>query len=160
MPHLTDLKKIEARIGKKSLCIHICLCRHLAPEYIEYGIETEKADVYAFGVVLLELITGCRAMDSSRPKGQQFLAQWARPLLSQAAMDGQSCTVMVNRYLDPRLNQGQVGLLSQPLRAMTCAASLCLRREPETRPSMSKVTHIISNSLYIDIVLFDSQPLS
>ncbi|KAM0949979.1 putative protein kinase RLK-Pelle-PERK-2 family [Dioscorea sansibarensis] len=123
---------------------------HLAPEYIEYGIETEKADVYAFGVVLLELITGCRAMDSSRPKGQQFLAEWARPLLSLAAMDGQSCTVMVNRYLDPRLDQGQVGLLSQPLRAMTCAASLCLRREPETRPSMSKVLRVLEGNALVD----------
>ncbi|KAH7689702.1 Non-specific serine/threonine protein kinase protein [Dioscorea alata] len=123
---------------------------HLAPEYIEYGIETEKADVYAFGVVLLELITGCRAMDTSRPKGQQFLAEWARPLLSQAAMDGQSCTVMVNRYLDPRLDQGQVGLVSQPFRAMTCAASLCLRREPETRPSMSKVLRVLEGNALVD----------
>lgn len=41
------------------LCIYIS--RYLAPEYMQSGLITEKADMYAFGVVLLELLSGFKA---------------------------------------------------------------------------------------------------
>lgn len=46
--------------------------RYMAPEYFMHGIIDEKTDVFAFGVLLLELITGRRAVDSSR----QSLVMW------------------------------------------------------------------------------------
>ena len=52
------------------------LCSYLAPEYAESGQITEKADVYSFGVVLAELVTGRKAIDITRPKGQQCLTEW------------------------------------------------------------------------------------
>lgn len=48
------------------------MSRYLAPEYFMHGIVDEKVDVFAFGVLLLELITGRRAVDSSR----QSLVMW------------------------------------------------------------------------------------
>ncbi|CBI28687.3 unnamed protein product, partial [Vitis vinifera] len=50
---------------------------YLAPEYTQTGLITEKADVYAFGVVLLELLSGCKATELSRHLGQQLLLDWA-----------------------------------------------------------------------------------
>jgi len=46
--------------------------RYLAPEYTENGEITEKTDVYSFGVLLLELLTGCKALD----RNQQCLHEW------------------------------------------------------------------------------------
>lgn len=48
------------------------MSRYLAPEYFMHGVVNEKTDVFAFGVLLLELITGRRAIDSSR----QSLVIW------------------------------------------------------------------------------------
>ncbi|GER36128.1 protein kinase superfamily protein [Striga asiatica] len=50
-----------------------------APEYEMKGELTLKSDVYSFGVILLELITGRRALDTSRPADEQNLVSWAQP---------------------------------------------------------------------------------
>ncbi|CAN1851159.1 Putative proline-rich receptor-like protein kinase PERK11 [Linum perenne] len=53
-------------------------CRYLAPEYFQHGKVSDKTDVYAFGVVLLELITGRKPIEASRPSGEENLVQWVR----------------------------------------------------------------------------------
>ncbi|KAF5748501.1 inactive protein kinase [Tripterygium wilfordii] len=100
---------------------------YLAPEYAQSGQITEKADVYSFGVVLLELVTGRKAIDINRPKGQQCLTEWARPLLEKDAID-----VLV----DPRLRKCYS---EQEVCNMLQCASLCIQRDPHSRPRMSQV---------------------
>jgi serine/threonine protein kinase len=51
---------------------------YLAPEYFMYGKVSDKIDVYAFGVVLLELLSGREPIDLENPKGQESLVIWVR----------------------------------------------------------------------------------
>lgn len=55
---------------------------YVAPEYAMAGHLLLKSDVYSYGVVLLELLSGKRPIDLSQPSGKENLVDWARPLLS------------------------------------------------------------------------------
>ncbi|KAM0871724.1 hypothetical protein ACQ4PT_039208 [Festuca glaucescens] len=108
---------------------------YLAPEYAQSGQITEKADVYSFGVVLVELVTGRKAVDINRPKGQQFLTEWARPLLEDHALDD---------LIDPRLEDR---FCENEVYCMLHAANLCIRRDPHSRPRMSHVLRILEGDM-------------
>ncbi|KAL5698387.1 non-specific serine/threonine protein kinase [Ranunculus cassubicifolius] len=111
---------------------------YLAPEYAQSGQITEKADVYSFGVVLVELVTGRKAVDINRPKGQQCLTEWARPLLEEYAID---------ELIDPSIGDHYN---EQEVYCMLHAASLCIRRDPHARPRMSQVLRILEGDMIID----------
>ncbi|KAG6555656.1 hypothetical protein Mapa_002892 [Marchantia paleacea] len=107
---------------------------YLAPEYAESGHLSEKVDVYSFGVVLLELMSGRKAIDFNRPSvEQQFLADWARPLLEDFGR-------VVKEVLDLRIGNEYH---HHELYCMVNAASLCIRKDPATRPNISQVLCIL-----------------
>ncbi|KAB2013648.1 hypothetical protein ES319_D09G169600v1 [Gossypium barbadense] len=101
---------------------------YAAPEYLATGHLTAKSDIYSFGVVLLEMLSGRRAIDNNRPSGEHNLVDWAKPYLTNKRR--------IFRVLDTRL-QGQYSLT----RAQEAAnlAHQCLAVEPKLRPSMDEV---------------------
>ncbi|XP_052204997.1 serine/threonine-protein kinase PBS1 isoform X2 [Diospyros lotus] len=106
---------------------------YCAPEYAMTGQLTVKSDVYSFGVVFLELITGRKAIDSSRSAGEQNLVSWARPLFNDRRKFG--------KLADPRL-QGQF-----PMRGLYQAlavASMCIQEQAAARPLIGDVVTALS----------------
>ncbi|KAL4577901.1 hypothetical protein LXL04_014016 [Taraxacum kok-saghyz] len=100
---------------------------YMAPEYFMHGIVHEKIDVFSFGVLLLELITGRRAVDSSR----QSLVIWAKPLLEQSKM---------KELVDPRLEDDYE--ITELKRVMS-AASSSIHHLPNMRPNMKRIVEIL-----------------
>lgn len=104
---------------------------YLAPEYFMYGKVNDKIDVYAFGVVLLELLSGRKPISSNCPKGQESLVIWAKPILT--------CGKYA-QLLDPQLSSDYDCELVE---RMVLAAALCIRRAPRARPQMIIVSKLL-----------------
>ncbi|KAJ8447446.1 hypothetical protein Cgig2_019440 [Carnegiea gigantea] len=101
---------------------------YCAPEYAMSGKLTVKSDVYSLGVVLLELITGRKAIDPSRSRAEQNLVNWSRPLFKDRRK--------FVHLADPAL-QGHF-----PLRCLHHAiaiAAMCLQEQPTYRPLITDV---------------------
>ncbi|CAI9758437.1 unnamed protein product [Fraxinus pennsylvanica] len=101
---------------------------YLAPEYFQHGKVSDKTDVYALGVVLLELITGRKPIESKRGPGEENLVLWAKPLLQQGA---------VEKLLDPQLKFTEKN--SNQIARMIQAASACINSEESRRPNMDEI---------------------
>ncbi|XVE65700.1 hypothetical protein DITRI_Ditri08aG0020700 [Diplodiscus trichospermus] len=104
---------------------------YLPPEFFMHGVVDEKTDVYAFGVMLLELITGRQAVDSS----QQSLVMWAKPLIRENK---------IKELVDPTLGDAYD---SDQLNRVTGTASICINQSAVNRPQMSQVVDILKGDL-------------
>ncbi|XP_057545407.1 uncharacterized protein LOC130824424 isoform X1 [Amaranthus tricolor] len=105
---------------------------YVAPEYAMTGHLLVKSDVYSYGVVLLELLTGRKPVDMSQPPGQENLVAWARPFLT--TKEG------LELILDPSLK------LDVPLDSVAkvaAIASMCVQPEVSHRPFMGEVVQAL-----------------
>ncbi|KAM1423548.1 hypothetical protein TB2_015781 [Malus domestica] len=105
---------------------------YIAPEYFMHGVVSDKIDVYAFGVVLLELLSGRKPVDAEALKGQESLVKWARHSLD--VMD-------LKALLDPKLN-GDYD--AAQMRRMVMAAGLCINQSPRCRPEARQVLKLLT----------------
>ncbi|XP_059065779.1 cysteine-rich receptor-like protein kinase 10 [Cryptomeria japonica] len=121
---------------------------YTAPEYAVHGQLTQKADVYSYGIVVLEIISGKKCNNTGYPAPMELLSQWAWSLYER----NESISIA-----DPRL---QLGTLSpnehsQILIAIHIAL-LCIQATSIQRPSMCNVLSMLSNDM--EIVDVPTQP--
>lgn len=116
---------------------------YAAPEYVATGHLYVKSDVYGFGVLLLEMLSGERALDENRPSSQEKLVDWAKPYLKQLLANNGRRKQQLARLMDPRL-EGQYNS-KQALQAAQLTLG-CLAAEPKSRPSMNQVLETLQQT--------------
>ncbi|KAI9128233.1 hypothetical protein K1719_001226 [Acacia pycnantha] len=104
---------------------------YLAPEYFMYGKISDKIDVYAFGVVLLELISGREPISSEICKGKQSLVAWAKPIIESGNAKG-----LMDSNLEGNFDEVQ-------MQRMVKAANLCITRAARLRPNINQILKIL-----------------
>ncbi|KAG8655813.1 proline-rich receptor-like protein kinase PERK9 [Manihot esculenta] len=104
---------------------------YLAPEYFMYGKVSDKIDVYAFGVILLELLSGRRPIGHETSKNQESLVMWAKP-----KVDCGNARDILDPNLDEYFDEDQ-------LQRMILAAKLCITRSARLRPKMIEVLNLL-----------------
>ncbi|CAI0539767.1 unnamed protein product [Linum tenue] len=119
---------------------------YAAPEYVQTGRLTAKSDVWSFGVVLYELITGRRVMERNLPRGEQKLLEWVRPYVSDSRK--------FHLIVDPRLEGNYCLRSAQKVSAL---ANKCLSKQPKSRPRMSEVVELLGN-IISDISPCEEEP--
>ncbi|XP_071737789.1 protein kinase STUNTED-like isoform X2 [Rutidosis leptorrhynchoides] len=139
-PQLSDfgLAKWATPTGLHITCTDVAgTFGYLAPEYFTHGKVTEKIDVYAFGVVLLELLTGRKPISNEYPKGEQSLVIWAKPILNSGKFA---------RLLDPGMGDDYD---ADQIERMALASTLCIRRAPRARPHMGTILKLLQGDVEV-----------
>ncbi|KAG5522140.1 hypothetical protein RHGRI_034355 [Rhododendron griersonianum] len=105
---------------------------HIAPEYLSTGQSSEKTDVFGFGILLLELITGQKALDFGRAANQKgVMLDWVKKLHQEGKL---------NLLADKDL-KGNFDRLE--LEEMVQVALLCTQFNPSHRPKMSEILRML-----------------
>ncbi|KAK9272403.1 hypothetical protein L1049_002775 [Liquidambar formosana] len=106
---------------------------HIAPEYLSTGKSSERTDVFGYGIMLLELVTGQRAIDFSRLEEEDdvLLLDHVKKLEREKRLDA-----IVDRNLNKNYNHQEVEMMIQ-------VALLCTQASPEDRPAMSEVVRML-----------------
>ncbi|KAK7337314.1 hypothetical protein VNO77_17880 [Canavalia gladiata] len=121
--------------GEKSVVTRLAgTFGYLAPEYAVTGKITTKADVFSFGVVLMELLTGLMALDEDRPEESQYLAAWFWHIKS----DKKKLMAAIDPVLDVK---------EETFESISIIAELaghCTAREPNQRPDMGHAVNVLA----------------
>ncbi|XVF88087.1 hypothetical protein PTKIN_Ptkin19aG0021500 [Pterospermum kingtungense] len=105
---------------------------HIAPEYLSTGQSSEKTDVFGFGILLIELITGMRALEFGKTISQKgAILEWVKKIQQEKKVE-----VLVDRELGSNYDRIEVGEMLQ-------VALLCTQYHPAHRPNMSEVVRML-----------------
>ncbi|XP_039146196.1 LRR receptor kinase BAK1 [Dioscorea cayenensis subsp. rotundata] len=106
---------------------------HIAPEYLSTGKSSEKTDVFGYGIMLLELITGQRAFDLARLANDDdvMLLDWVKGLLKDRRLEPLVDPDLQNNYIEVEVE------------SLIQVALLCTQGSPMERPKMSEVVRML-----------------
>ncbi|KAL6909521.1 hypothetical protein ACP4OV_001802 [Aristida adscensionis] len=125
-------KLVDVRVT--SVTTKVCgTMGHIAPEYLFTGKSSERTDVFGYGIMLFELVTGKRAIDFPDMVDEDdvlFLDHFKK-----LQREG-----YLNTIVDPNLNGSYD---EQEVEMMVQIALLCTQTYPEDRPSMSEVVRLL-----------------
>ncbi|KAJ8564776.1 hypothetical protein K7X08_001236 [Anisodus acutangulus] len=107
---------------------------YMAPEYVMYGHLSVKADIFSFGVVVLELISGQKNSTFNRDPDSRSLLEWAYKLYKK----GRSWEIM-----DPALAQSAI---PDEIAMYIQIGLLCTQSDPPLRPTMQQVVVMLSKN--------------
>ncbi|CAL5403748.1 unnamed protein product [Camellia sinensis] len=117
--------------GAESMSAIAGSCGYIAPEYAYTLRVNEKSDIYSFGVVILELVTGRRPIDPDF--GEKDLVTWACNNLEQKGID---------HVIDPNLDS----TFKEQICRVLDIAFLCVSSLPINRPSMREVVKMLQEA--------------
>ncbi|KAL6867432.1 hypothetical protein ACP4OV_015456 [Aristida adscensionis] len=104
---------------------------YVAPEYASTGMLNESSDIYSFGVLLMELISGRSPVDYNRPAGEVNLVEWFKGMVGSRRVED---------LVDPRI------AAPPPPRVLNRALLVCLRcidSDAHKRPKMGQIVHML-----------------
>lgn len=104
---------------------------YLAPEYAMWGKVSESCDVYSFGILLLEILTGRKPIEKLPGGIKRTITEWAEPLISNGRFKD---------LVDPRLRGNFDEIL---LKQAISVAAMCVQSDPEKRPNMKEVVSLL-----------------
>ncbi|CAN6196630.1 unnamed protein product [Urochloa humidicola] len=106
---------------------------YIPPEYSQSVIATPKGDVFSFGVVLLELLTGRRPVDVAKSKGSRDLISWVLQMKSEKKEEQ-----IFDRLIWSKAHEKQLLLVLE-------IACKCISPDPRQRPSIEQVVSCLDN---------------
>lgn len=118
------------------LCQVVGTYGYAAPEYVDTGHLTVKSDIYSFGVVLYEILTGRRTLERNRPTAEQKLLEWVK----QYPVDSNRFSMIIDLRLRNQYSFSAA-------RKIAKLADSCLIKNAKDRPTMGHVVGILKQAL-------------
>ncbi|KAL8554244.1 hypothetical protein ACS0TY_002446 [Phlomoides rotata] len=106
---------------------------YVAPEYACTGMLNEKSDIYSFGILIMEIITGRSPVDYSRPPGEVHLVDWLKTMVGNRKSE---------EVVDPKLPERPA---SKALKRLILVALRCVDPDAQKRPKMGHIIHMLES---------------
>lgn len=104
---------------------------YVAPEYASTGMLNERSDVYSFGILIMEIISGRIPVDYSRPPGEVNLVEWLKTMVGNRNSEA---------VLDPKMPKMPT---SRALKRALLVALRCVDADAQKRPKMGHVINML-----------------